>query len=72
VDVLTNHARVFLAIAIAVDPTARLRGITATCRITERTAQAIVADLEQAGYLSRERIGLDQPGQPTARMRHRF
>lgn len=49
-------------LAIAVDPTARLRGITATCRITERTAQAIVADLEQAGYLSRERIGIDQPG----------
>ncbi|MFE7274495.1 helix-turn-helix transcriptional regulator [Streptomyces sp. NPDC057623] len=38
-------------------PDVRLRTIAAACRITERTAQAIVADLEQAGYLSRERIG---------------
>ncbi|WP_033314366.1 helix-turn-helix domain-containing protein [Streptomyces iakyrus] len=52
---LTNHARVLLTIAR--DPTARLRSIAATCRITERAAQKIVADLEQAGYVSRERVG---------------
>lgn len=52
---LTNHARVLLAIAR--DPTMQLRQVAASCRITERTAQAIVADLEQAGYLHRQRVG---------------
>ncbi|MFF4978496.1 helix-turn-helix transcriptional regulator [Streptomyces sp. NPDC001046] len=52
---LTNHARVLLAIARA--PDLRLRDIAAACYITERTAQSIVTDLEQAGYLSRERDG---------------
>src|SRR5690349_18764842 len=52
---LTSHARVLLAIAR--DPAARLRDLAAACHITERTAQKIVADLEQAGYLSREREG---------------
>lgn len=52
---LTNHARVLLAIAR--DPAARIRDIAAACHLTERTAQSIVGDLEQAGYLSREREG---------------
>ncbi|MFC8130785.1 MarR family transcriptional regulator [Streptomyces sp. NPDC057302] len=52
---LTNHARALLA--IAQDPTASLRQVAASCRITERTAQAIVADLEAAGYLHRRRVG---------------
>lgn len=52
---LTSHARVLLTIAR--DPTTRLRDIAAACRITERTALAIVTDLEQADYLHRERIG---------------
>ena len=64
---LTNHARVLLAIAR--DPDARLRTIAAACLITERAVQAIIADLEQAGYLHRQRTGrrnqytlrLDQP-----------
>ncbi|MGW3939395.1 MarR family transcriptional regulator [Streptomyces phaeochromogenes] len=64
---LTSHARVLMAIAR--DPTARLRTLAATCQITERAVQAIVADLEQAGYLHRQRAGrrtqyalsLDQP-----------
>jgi hypothetical protein len=64
---LTNHARVPLAIAR--DPDARLRAIAAACHITERAVQAIIADLEQAGYLHRQRTGrrnqytlrLDQP-----------
>lgn len=54
-DFLTNHARVLLAIAR--DPTARIRDIAAACHITERAAQSIVGDLERAGYLSREREG---------------
>jgi DNA-binding Lrp family transcriptional regulator len=64
---LTNHARVLRAIARG--PEARLSDIAAACHITERAVQAIIADLEQAGYLQRRRVGrrnqyivnLDQP-----------
>ena len=52
---LTNHAHVLLAIAR--DPTVRLRDVADAVSITERAAQAIVADLEAAGYLHRERVG---------------
>ncbi|GAA0505367.1 ArsR family transcriptional regulator [Paractinoplanes deccanensis] len=52
---LTNHAHVLLAIAR--DPGARLREIAETVGITERAAQAIVADLEDAGYLEHTRVG---------------
>ncbi|MET7830951.1 transcriptional regulator [Streptomyces sp. NPDC005386] len=38
-------------------PTARLPDIAAARDITQRTAQNIVNDLEQAGYLRRERKG---------------
>ncbi|WP_367326014.1 helix-turn-helix transcriptional regulator [Streptomyces sp. HUAS ZL42] len=43
--------------AIAHEPSVRLGDIAAACRITERTAQRIVSDLEEAGYLSRARDG---------------
>ncbi|HEX6872128.1 MAG TPA: helix-turn-helix domain-containing protein [Micromonosporaceae bacterium] len=52
---LTNHAHVLLAIAR--DPTARLRDVADTVGVTERAAQAIVADLEAGGYLRRTRVG---------------
>lgn len=52
---LTNHARVLLEIAR--DPQVRLRDVAATAGITERAAQAIVADLEAAGYVTRTRVG---------------
>ncbi|MGJ5751571.1 MarR family protein [Streptomyces puniciscabiei] len=52
---LTNDARVLLATAR--DTVTRIRDLAAVCHITERTAQRVVADLEQAGYLSREREG---------------
>jgi predicted ArsR family transcriptional regulator len=52
---LTNHAHVLLAVAR--DPDVRLRDVAADVGITERAAQAIVADLEAAGYLTRERVG---------------
>ncbi|MFH8410914.1 MarR family transcriptional regulator [Streptomyces sp. NPDC018019] len=52
---LTSHARVLLALVR--DPTARLRTLADTCHITERAVQTVVADLEQAGYLRRERTG---------------
>ncbi|MEV4536684.1 MarR family transcriptional regulator [Asanoa sp. NPDC049518] len=67
---LTNHAHVLLAIAR--DPTARLRDVADGVGITERAAQAIVADLETAGYLQRERIGRrnQYTVNPSGRFRH--
>lgn len=52
---MTNHAHVLEC--VAGDPSARLRDIAATVGITERTAAQIVGDLEQAGYLTRTRVG---------------
>jgi predicted transcriptional regulator len=52
---LTNHTQVLLCIAR--DPHARLRDIAETVGITERAAQRIVADLVDAGYVGRQRIG---------------
>jgi MarR family len=52
---LTGHGRVL--VEIARNPQARIRDIAAAAGITERTAQAIVADLEAAGYLTRTRTG---------------
>src|SRR5690349_14393345 len=52
---LTNHARVL--VQIARDPGIRVRDIAARCLLTERAVQRIIADLEQAGYLSHERLG---------------
>ncbi|GAA3378698.1 helix-turn-helix domain-containing protein [Streptomyces sannanensis] len=52
---LTSHARVLLAISR--DSGVRLRDVALTCGLTERTVQAIVADLEEAGYITRSRAG---------------
>ena len=52
---LTNHAHVLLAIAS--DPTLRLRDISVIVGATERTTVGIIADLEDAGYIKRERVG---------------
>jgi DNA-binding MarR family transcriptional regulator len=52
---LTNHALVLLCIAR--NPDTRLRDIAAAVSITERAVQAIIADLEAAGYLTRTRVG---------------
>lgn len=52
---LTNHARVLLCIAH--DPGVRLRDISATLDITERTAYGIVTDLAQAGYIIKQKDG---------------
>jgi DeoR/GlpR family transcriptional regulator of sugar metabolism len=52
---VTNHGHVLGC--IAADPTARLRDIAAVVGITERTAAQIVSDLEQAGYLTKTRVG---------------
>jgi hypothetical protein len=52
---VTNHAHVLAC--IAADPTARLRDIAITVGITERSVGQIVGDLEQAGYLTKTRVG---------------
>jgi len=39
------------------DPGARVRDLAAEAGLTERTTQAIIADLEAAGYLTRRRVG---------------
>ncbi len=52
---LTGHGHVL--VEIARNPGARIRDISAAAGITECTAQAIVADLEAAGYLTRARTG---------------
>jgi len=52
---VTNHAHVLEC--VATNPTARLRDVAATVGITERTAAQIVSDLEQAGYLTKTRVG---------------
>lgn len=52
---LTGHGRVL--VEIARNPTARIRDISPAVELTERTVHAIVADLDDAGYLARHRIG---------------
>ncbi|SCL17299.1 helix-turn-helix transcriptional regulator [Micromonospora inyonensis] len=67
---LTNHAHVLLAIAR--NPTARLRDVADEVGVTERAAQAIVADLEAGGYLRRTRVGRrnEYTVNPAGRFRH--
>jgi len=52
---LTGHGHVL--VEIARNPDARIRDISPVVGLTERTVQAIVADLEAAGYLTRIRTG---------------
>jgi DNA-binding transcriptional regulator PaaX len=52
---LTNHAHVM--VCLGRDPGARIRDVADAVGITERAAQRIVAELEEAGYLVRERSG---------------
>ncbi len=51
----TNHAHVLFC--ISEDPDIRLRDVAAKVGITERAAQRIVAELEDAGYLTHEKVG---------------
>ena len=52
---LTGHGHVL--VEIARNPEARIRDLSAAAGITERTVQAIVTDLEAAGYITRTRTG---------------
>jgi DNA-binding MarR family transcriptional regulator len=52
---LTNHANVLLC--ITEEPDIRLRDLASRIGISERAVKRIVADLERAGFISRERHG---------------
>jgi len=52
---LTGHGHVL--VEIARNPRARIRDISPVVGLTDRSVQAIVADLEAAGYLNRTRTG---------------
>ena len=52
---LSNHTQVLFCIAR--DPTLRFRDIAQMVGITERATQRIVADLIEAGYVEREKVG---------------
>lgn len=51
----SHHAHVLLCIAR--DPSVRLREVAVEVGITERAVQAIVNDLVDEGYVTRERVG---------------
>jgi DNA-binding MarR family transcriptional regulator len=52
---VTSHTQVLLCIAR--NPEIRIRDLADLIGITERAAQRIVADLAEAGYLERTRVG---------------
>ena len=52
---LSNHGHVL--IFLAHDPQARVRDIASAIGITERSTQAILADLEESGYVSKKKVG---------------
>ena len=67
---LTNHGHVL--VCVAADPQTRVRDIAAAVGVTERAVQQILHDLEEAGYLLRERVGRRNRYRidPDARFRH--
>ena len=52
---LTNHSHVL--ILLAQNPSLVLREVAFRVGITERAVQRIIADLEEAGVIERERVG---------------
>lgn len=52
---LTNHGHVLVCLARS--PELRLRDVAEKVGVTERAVQRIVADLEEAGFLTRSRSG---------------
>jgi DNA-binding MarR family transcriptional regulator len=52
---LSNHTQVLLC--IAQDPDVRFRDLAQMVGITERATQRIVADLIEAGYVERQKVG---------------
>ncbi len=54
-ELLSSHGRTLLALAER--PDLRLRDLATRLGVTERTVGGLIADLERAGYLRRQRIG---------------
>jgi len=52
---LSNHGHVLIHLSRY--PESRVRDISDTVGITERSTQAILADLEEAGYVTITRVG---------------
>ncbi|HEY2412565.1 MAG TPA: winged helix-turn-helix domain-containing protein [Pirellulaceae bacterium] len=52
---LTNHAHVLLLLAR--NPSMVLREVATLVKITERAVQRIIADLEEEGFIEREKVG---------------
>jgi N-glycosylase/DNA lyase len=52
---LSNHGRVLLC--MAEDPDIRLRDLAGILGLTERRTHTIVRDLEEAGYVAKQRKG---------------
>lgn len=52
---LTNHSHVL--ICLTRDPDLRIRDLAAQVGITERAVQTILKDLEDSGYVSRNKVG---------------
>lgn len=52
---VTNHGHVLLA--VAANPDVRIRQIAEETGLTQRTVMIILADLEAAGAITRERVG---------------
>ena len=52
---LTNHSHVL--ILLSQNPSTVLREVAARVGITERAVQRIIADLEEAGFIEREKVG---------------
>ncbi|GAB2686808.1 helix-turn-helix transcriptional regulator [Thalassiella azotivora] len=67
---LTNHGHVLVCLARY--PDERLKDVADRVGVTERAVQGIVRDLEDGGYLVRERVGRRNRYvlAPDARLRH--
>ncbi|MEX0324957.1 MAG: helix-turn-helix transcriptional regulator [Puniceicoccaceae bacterium] len=66
----TNHAHVM--VCLVRNPEQSLREVALAVGITERAVQRIISDLEEAGYLLREREGRRNKYEmhPEIRLRH--
>ena len=52
---LSNHGHVLVQLSRY--PDSRIRDISESVGITDRSAQAILADLEEAGYVTKSKVG---------------
>lgn len=66
---LSNHGHVL--VHVSKSPDARVRDIAESVGITERSALAIISDLEEAGYLTVVRVGRRNQYKVNPRLRFR-